>query len=237
MELLNSVFFPMLSGHLIADFWLQPYSWVMHKKDNGLKSSKLLIHVAIASILPVVFTFQLNLWFVPVIFVTHFIIDFFKTKFKDTIPAFLIDQLLHILILWILVYSGTKTEIPANVAVFWIYASGFILITSPVGILTGKFLNVVIPDKVKLKKIDVSGWIGILERILIFIFIIASQFSAIGFLIAAKSVFRFNDAREDGNKKAEYFLLGTLISFTMAIIVGLVVNKLVGFENTLNIEN
>ena len=225
---MNLMFFPLLAGHLIADFWLQPYSWVTHKKENGIKSSKLLLHVVIASMLPVVFTFQLNLWwFIPVIFVTHLIIDFFKTKLKDTIPAFLIDQLLHISILWILAYSGTKTEIQPNIAVFWIYTSGFVLITSPVGILTGKFLNVVIPDKIKITKIDVSGWIGILERILIFIFIVSGQFSAIGFLIAEKSVFRFNDAREDGNKKAEYFLLGTLISFTLAIVVGVLVSKFV----------
>jgi len=226
---MNLMFFPLLAGHLIADFWLQPYSWVVHKKENGIKSSKLLLHVAIASILPVVFTFQLNLWwFIPVIFVTHLIIDFFKTKLKDSIPAFLFDQLLHISILWILAFWGAKAQISASAAIFWIYTSGFILITNPVGIFTGKFLNVVIPDKGKALKIEVSGWIGILERILILIFIITSQFSAIGFLIAAKSVFRFNDAREDGNKKAEYFLLGTLISFTLAIVVGLGIMHIAG---------
>jgi hypothetical protein len=230
---MNLLFFPMLAGHLIADFWLQPNSWVLHKKANGIKSSKLLLHVAIASVLPVVFTFQLNLWwFVPVIFVTHFIIDLFKTKLKDSIAAFLSDQLLHVAVLLILANFGTRTEIPPGAAVFWIYATGFILITSPLGIFTGKFLNVIITDKNKINKIDVSGWIGILERILILIFITTSQFSAIGFLIAAKSVFRFNDTREDGNKKAEYFLLGTLTSFTLAIIVGLGVNKLVLFVKT-----
>jgi len=233
MVLLNSFFFPMLAGHLIADFWLQPSSWVVHKKENGIKSSKLILHVAIASILPVVFTFQLSLWwFVPVIFVTHILIDFFKTKLKDSISAFIADQLLHFVVLLILAFYGTNIEIPQDAAVFWIYATGFILITSPLGILTGKFLNVVIADKNKINKIDVSGWIGILERILILIFITTGQFSAIGFLIAAKSVFRFNDTREDGNKKAEYFLLGTLISFTLAIVVGLIINKLVLFVKT-----
>jgi len=228
MEFLNSVLLPMLAGHLIADFWLQPKSWVEHKKQNGIRSSKLLLHVTIASILPVVFTFQLNLWwFTPVIFVTHLIIDFFKTKLKDTIPAFLFDQVLHFIILWILAVFGTNAEIQKIAVVIWIYVVGFILITTPVGIFTGKFLGVALPDKSGPVKIDVSGWIGILERILIFIFIVSGQFSAIGFLIAAKSVFRFNDAREDGNKKAEYFLLGTLISFTLAIVVGLAVSKLV----------
>ena len=228
MELLNNIFFPLLAGHLVADFWLQPNSWVVHKKENGIKSSKLVLHVAMASILPVVFTFQLNLWwFVPVIFVTHIFIDFFKTKLKDNIVTFLFDQFFHVVVLLILADFGTKTEIPQDAAVFWIYATGFILITSPIGILTGKFLNNVITDKNKISKIDVSGWIGILERILILIFITTGQFSAIGFLIAAKSVFRFNDAREDGNKKAEYFLLGTLISFTLAIITGLLIKYLI----------
>lgn len=218
----------MLAGHLIADFWLQPYSWVLHKKAKGITSSKLILHVAIASVLPVVFTFQLNLWwFVPVIFVTHLIIDFFKTKLKDSISAFIADQLLHFAVLLILAVYGTNIEIPKDTGVFWIYATGFILVTTPLGIFTGKFLNIIIDDKNKISIIDVSAWIGLLERILILIFIITGQFSAIGFLIAAKSVFRFNDTREDGNKKAEYFLLGTLISFTLAIVIGLLIKYLI----------
>lgn len=225
---MNLLFFALLAGHLIADFWLQPYSWVVHKKENGIKSAKFLIHVLIASLLPVFFTFRLNLWwFVPVIFATHLFIDFFKSKLKDNIPNFLIDQILHMAVLFALSFWGTEIRYTATITVFWIYVSGFILITSPVGIFAGKFLNVVIPDKNKDVKMNVSGWIGILERILIFIFVVTGQISAIGFLIAAKSVFRFNDAREDGNKKAEYFLLGTLISFTLAIAIGFLVSKLV----------
>ncbi len=228
MELLNSVFLPLLAGHLIADFWLQPGSWVLQKKQNGLKSTKMFLHCAIAAILPVVFTFQLNLWwFIPIIFATHILIDFFKSKIKDNIPAFLADQLLHIAVLWVLAIYGTRTGISSGAATFWLYATGFILITSPLGILTGKMLGVILPEKEKSFTMDISGWIGIMERILILIFITTGQFSAIGFLIAAKSVFRFNDTRDDGNKKAEYFLLGTLISFTLAIVTGLLIKYLI----------
>lgn len=226
---MNLLFFPLLAGHLIADFWLQPNTWVVHKNENGIKSSKLVFHAGIASGLPVVFTFQLNVWwFFPVIFITHILIDFFKTKLKDNIITFLFDQLLHISVLWVLAYWGTKELLTTNASGFWIYASGFILVTNPVGIFTDKFLNIVIPSKNKSLKVDISRWIGILERILILTFITTGEFSAIGFLIAAKSIFRFNDTREDGNKKAEYFLLGTLISFTSAIVVGLIINSLIG---------
>lgn len=228
MEILNSVFLPMLTGHLIADFWLQPGSWVQHKRENGWKSGKLILHAGLASILPVIFTFQLSLWwFFPVIFTLHFITDIFKSKLKDTIPAFLADQLLHMAVLWILAIYGTESTISENAATFWIYAVGFVLVTNPIGIFTGMFLNAVIPYKNKKSKPDVSAWIGIFERVLIIIFITTGQFSAIGFLIAAKSVFRFNDTREDGNKKAEYFLLGTLISFTLAIVIGLLIKHLI----------
>jgi len=228
MEILNSVFLPMLTGHLVADFWLQPDSWVQHKRKNGWKSKKLILHAGLASLLPVLFTFQLNLWwFFPIIFILHFVTDLFKSKLKDNIPAFLIDQLLHIAALFILATYVTDTTISENLIKFWIFANGFILVTNPIGIFTGLFLNAVIPDKNKKNKHDISAWIGILERILILIFILAGQFTAIGFLIAAKSIFRFNDTREDGNKKAEYFLLGTLISFTLAIVIGLLIKYLI----------
>ena len=228
MEILNSVFLPMLTGHLVADFWLQPGSWVQHKRENGWKSKKLILHAGLASLLPVLFTFQLNLWwFFPIIIVLHFIIDFLKSKLPDTIPAFLIDQLLHVAVLWGLAFYATDAVISESLNRLWIYAMGLVLVTNPIGIFTGLFLNAVIPDKNKNNKHDISAWIGILERILILIFILAGQFTAIGFLIAAKSIFRFNDTREDGNKKAEYFLLGTLISFTLAIVIGLLIKYLI----------
>jgi hypothetical protein len=76
-------------------------------------------------------------------------------------------------------------------------------------------------------KTDVSlenagKYIGILERLFVFGFIVLNQWSAIGFLITAKSVFRFSDlSRAKDRKLTEYILIGTLISFGLAILVGL----------------
>ena len=67
--------------------------------------------------------------------------------------------------------------------------------------------------------------IGYLERTLILTFILLNQFSAIGFLLAAKSVFRFGDLTKDKDKKlTEYVMLGTLTSFTLTILIGLSTN-------------
>jgi hypothetical protein len=59
------------------------------------------------------------------------------------------------------------------------------------------------------------------------IFVTTGQIQAIGFLVAAKSVFRFSEIQHEGNQKAEYFLLGTLVSFTLAIVVGLGIQFLI----------
>lgn len=226
MEFLNSLFLPMLAGHLISDFWLQPASWIEQKKEKGWKSGKMFLHATITAILPVLFAFQIRLWwYAPVIFVTHYLIDAGKSKFKDTIPGFLIDQTLHIAVLFLLSLLAESTGTGEPV-VFWVYFTGFILVTHPFGIFTGMFLKSVTKNNVTGVKLDASAWIGILERILIVIFVVTSQFQAIGFLVAAKSIFRFNDTQQDGTMKAEYFLLGTMISFTLAILTGLAIRWL-----------
>ncbi len=224
---MNSLFFPMLAGHLVADFWLQPASWVSHKKENGWKSKKLILHTLIASVLPVVFSLQLTLWwFMTIIFLTHYLIDVVKSKVKQTMWVFLADQLLHIGVLWILATLFTEITIPESFIHIWIYVTGFILITNPLGILTGMFLKSVTKSESNAVQLNASAWIGIFERILIVIFVTTGQIQAIGFLVAAKSVFRFSEIQHEGNQKAEYFLLGTLVSFTSAIVVGLGINWL-----------
>ncbi|MGD9200946.1 MAG: DUF3307 domain-containing protein, partial [Chitinispirillia bacterium] len=71
---------------------------------------------------------------------------------------------------------------------------------------------------------DAGKWIGIIERVLIFTFIIVNQLNVIGFLIAAKSVFRFGDLKDSTDqKKTEYIIIGTFLSFTIAICIGLAV--------------
>ena len=45
---------------------------------------------------------------------------------------------------------------------------------------------------------------------------------AVGFLLAAKSVFRFGDLKDDKDRmRTEYVLIGTLLSFGIAIGIGL----------------
>ena len=87
-------------------------------------------------------------------------------------------------------------------------------------------INKLIESNESLK--DAGKYIGILERILVFVFIITDHWEAVGFLITAKSVFRFGDLKESKNRKlTEYILIGTLISFGIAILIGLLYQFLI----------
>ena len=69
---------------------------------------------------------------------------------------------------------------------------------------------------------ELIGW---LERGLILVFVIMSQYEAIGFLIAAKSILRFSEASK-GDEKSEYVLTGTLLSLAIALCLGIFVLKM-----------
>jgi hypothetical protein len=72
---------------------------------------------------------------------------------------------------------------------------------------------------------NAGKWIGMLERLFVFIFIIIKHWEAVGFLLTAKSVFRFGDLCKAKNMKLiAYVLIGTLLSFGIAILTGLFYN-------------
>ena len=101
----------------------------------------------------------------------------------------------------------------------------------PSSILLGKFLRQWTPSSSDSQSLPKAGqWIGYIERILILTFVFVGSFEGIGFLLAAKSVFRFgelNKAKEI--QTTEYVLIGTLASFAIAILTGLVITRLFNF--------
>jgi hypothetical protein len=95
--------------------------------------------------------------------------------------------------------------------------------------LTRSLLEKLKKKTIRTEKIDENEWIsdeeyyvgqliGNLERILILIFIVTNHLAAIGFVIAAKSVARFKEM--DDKQFAEYYLIGTMASSLIAILVG-----------------
>ena len=80
------------------------------------------------------------------------------------------------------------------------------------------------------KDIETSGLkgagmvIGIVERVMVLTFVLVDQYTAITVIFAAKSIARFNELKD--RKMAEYYLIGTLVSITFALLVGIVVRAI-----------
>jgi hypothetical protein len=73
---------------------------------------------------------------------------------------------------------------------------------------------------------QVGATIGVLERLLIVVFVVISAEAAVGFVIAAKTIARFRLL--DDRDFAEYYLLGTLGSVSVAIFSGLLAKAALG---------
>lgn len=229
-----NVFFKLLLAHLLGDFIFQSDKWVAHKIEYKYKSIYLYIHSILHGLIAWLFVFQTNFWpYVLVIIITHFLIDLAKLLFqKDNNQRawFFIDQLLHIIVLglttWAYLGFG-KIGIPYVSAQLWPILIGIVFLTTPSSIVIKMLISTWTPivgtndDSLQ----NAGKYIGILERLLIFTFIITQHWEGIGFLIAAKSIFRFGDLQESKDRKmTEYILIGTLLSFGLAIFVGLVIS-------------
>jgi Protein of unknown function (DUF3307) len=224
------VLLKLIFAHLLTDFFLQPSSWVKDKEIKKIKSIKLLLHILLTFF--IVWLFSRNLLISLFIGITHYCIDIWKIYNKDkTIKSFIFDQLFHSIILtisWLYIINGFKQFSNLSVSIFadfktWAIFIAYIFCTIPLGILIGlatkRWREEVNTSKEESLN-DAGKWIGIFERILILTFIINNQYEPIGFLIAAKALLRF---KESDLKRTEYVLIGTLISFTLTISIGILV--------------
>lgn len=237
------IIFQWIFAHLLADFVLQTGKMVQHKKKLKTASWFLYVHCLLHAGLVYLFSPDKSIFIIPlVVFITHYFIDLWKLNRKDTAAAFIIDQVLHItvlFILWIIYYVPHNDWQPAierllNNTAFWLITSGYIFIIFPLSFILG-FATARWREDAETELNRTTGslkeagkWIGIFERILVFTFVITGHFEGIGFLIAAKSILRFSDMKGiQARKEAEYVLIGTLISFSASILTGLAVKLLI----------
>ena len=231
-----SILLRLLLAHIIADFFLQT-KWMVEGKENGGKRSMrmLTLHSIIHSLIAYLIVGDWSLWYIAiVIFVTHFIIDWCKIQFRgNSVSAFLIDQLSHVVVLfmlWVTILPGSISDIfkegtdilPDNI---WMIVVAYAMMLRPSAILMSLLLKRWQLSSMANSSLPEAGkWIGYLERILILTFVITDNMEGVGFLLAAKSVFRFGDLNKAKDiKTTEYVMLGTMTSFAIAIIVGLLV--------------
>jgi hypothetical protein len=229
MELLIKL----LIAHFLGDFVLQTNKFTKKKEKLKLRSYHLYLHAGIHGIASWLLLWDLNYWYVAlVILITHLFIDtgkLYVTTKKNNRWLFALDQLAHILVILALAVYTSLIDFYVSdrfIELLWPLLLCVLFLTNPVGIMLKIFFTrwTLSDDETGIYGLQNAGkWIGMLERLLIFLFIITDNFGAVGLLLTAKSVFRFGDLSKAKNMKlTEYVLIGTLLSFGIAILVGLV---------------
>ena len=231
-----------LLAHILGDFVFQPDSWVKSKEKHKIKSPFLYTHIGIHFVLLlIVLNFDVLKYGISIAFITisHYVFDILKLYLQNKKTKrlwFFIDQFLHLSVLFFITsfledFSFSIDKIFTNKVLFLAIA---LLSVTKVSSVIIKTIIIQWKPESKEKKDDslvkAGNYIGILERLFVFTFIILNQWQAIGFLLAAKSVFRFGDLSKAKERKlTEYILIGTLLSFGMAIFIGIIYLKLLKY--------
>jgi len=238
----KEVFLLLFIGHFLGDYYFQS-----DKAIENQNSKVILQHGFIYALTLLVMIFPIFNWsiFITIVFIsfTHWLIDYIKYQYKKThevsygkfVSIYLLDQVLHLIII---LMSGSflilkqieisyltslqniflQLHLNPEKILSWILV--LLVIYKPSSISIRIILDHFEPKHKKEEDVGITNagaLIGIFERLIILLMLYAGQFTAIGFVLTAKSVARYNKISEDP-QFAEYYLLGTLLSSLLIIV-------------------
>ncbi len=213
-------FTALLFAHTLADFVFQT-DWIHRNKRH---IPVMALHAVIVLLTAMAALGQWMAWPVIALALAHLVIDCVKTYANlNRLAAFLGDQALHVMTLLAIAahapdlwQSGLWADHPVLLPVMALLTGLIVTLTAgqhAVGLLMRAHTIRLRPGGLR----NGGRQIGMLERGLIFFFVLAGQPLAVGFLIAAKSILRFGTASRD-QTSAEYVIIGTLASFGWAFL-------------------
>lgn len=238
--MVDILFLHFFIGHILADYYFQTATMAKEKEKTFryLLSHCLIYLLTMMLVILPLFNWQLLLWALFIGFI-HFIIDACKAliskrfEFNDlqNVLLYLIDQFVHILTILFVVTFILFVQVDISYFSFldellnhfdfdvkeilsWVVM--LLLILQPSSITIRKVLDHFDPKTSDEGITNAGALIGVFERLLILFMLYANQYAAIGFVLTAKSIARYNKIAEDP-KFAEYYLLGTLLSSLLVI--------------------
>ncbi len=230
--------------HVVADFVLRPQI-LRHQKSYRLLRI-LTLAIIRAILIYTVASDWSNYWILVIALSATILAELPRSRLTGIYRQCAQRQILHVISLcaiWLLSANPSGVSVARTLSALWsnpnlwITALGYAFVIWPTGYLTGVFTapwRESIQTKNTLGLQNAGLWIGRLERVLIITAILVDQFALIGFLVAAKSILRFADIQTNKNRQeAEYVLVGTLFSFTAAIMVGLLTKATLKYVATL----
>jgi Protein of unknown function (DUF3307) len=242
-----TVFLALLLGHLLADFLLQTSGMVAAKQQRGLPYLKHgFIHYLSAIVCLLIFTTQpvgsaraqVLLWTYVLL---HIGLDISKRTlvkrkiFLDRAWLFLCDQALHVLTIAGLTWGLTgfvwprlrptpglssdvrlHTLVIAVVYVGVLFGGGYLIRYCTRSLSEQSVVGQESPEELR----NAGLYIGWLERFLVITAVLVQSPAMIGLILTGKSIARFPELKQA--RFAEYFLIGTFLSISIALLGGLV---------------
>lgn len=230
----------LMMGHILGDFYTQT-SKISQNKERSIKwvmvHNVLYFFTFIMVSMPII-SREILILDIAVSFL-HALIDIIKYWYIKKVDMnkslFFVEQGIHILCLCVIACVWTMNNVP--IRMFPVVANlfevtdvskvllckwilGLLLIHKPANIIIQKMLG---PHKPEEKKSgekndrNIGRLIGTTERAIMLMLMYMNQYSAIGLVLTAKSIARYDKITRD-EKFAEYYLLGTLISAGVVII-------------------
>jgi hypothetical protein len=229
-------------AHLLYDFFFQNDVWVRHRFRYKYRSKALYWHVIIVFLTSWLLSFQIAFFVCSfIIALSHFIFDGMKASIskirigrRKIFPKsfFFVDQIGHLSIILICVYSFDKIwgidpfiTNPLKPE-YLLLILAYLICLKPSNVFIREFFKMNNFRAVSMPGEDLLNAgkiIGNIERILTVTLLIFEQYEAVGFIIAGKSILRYEGVK---TSKTEYVLIGTLLSFGIAIILSIILSKL-----------
>jgi len=239
------IFWKILLAHALTDFVFQPESMA----ENKGKIATLLVHTLIFLLLSVIillpnFSYE-TVTALVCLALFHGLIDYLKTLIQKATAKshwlyFLGDQALHVLGIGVVVFFLDRERFQAWVdvlSIYWskaslfLFVSLFVVIVFGGGFFTGILCRGFLGQLKSEKRPGIARagrYIGVLERSLVLTAVLFGKMEFIGYIFAAKSIARYPEMK-DGTHFAEYYLIGTLTSISIAFFGGLLLKYLLGW--------
>lgn len=238
------VLLALVIAHLVGDFVVQRKAVIDGKRierwsafaEHGIWHLACLVIAWLLFAPPGTEAWQIAVAFGGIV-VLHLITDLAKYRWMAdrALPAFLVDQAIHLAVLsmaawWLAGRPDWWQAIeefwqPVASRAGWLAVS-YLVVVVVFGWLNRLLLQSLLPEpdeesaQQRLGLARAGLYIGWLERFLMFSAVLIDAWSVLGLVLAAKSVFRFDSIRHR-RRHAEYFVIGTLLSVSEVVAVGL----------------
>jgi hypothetical protein len=237
----------LIIAHFIGDFVLQSSKAAMQKQQKFSSLLKHCLLYASVAVIILLISADVKYFIIPfiVIIISHFVIDLSRASIdkradsRIQLFSFFIDQILHLGIIALTAYGfGLNSHVGGLLQYTYqtfgeeqidrgiIYILIYLTMLQPAAVSVKKLLTYISNQKFEDKTENTvttynAGYIiGVVERIIIATLVLQNQLSAIGFVLAAKSIARFSQLND--KEFAEKYLVGSLASMAVSIIVPLI---------------